>query len=126
MAGSGRTSNSAVSSPIPTISLNTSEPIPEAIVDAPTTHSGHESAQISPEQESEPPEFSVEYNPEVTRALTLHLEHVFMHENPAWCMKISPNGQGMAIGFDESGAAIISDMKTRSNVRSVSEFLAVL
>ena len=68
------------------------------------------------------PEFSVKYNPEAKRALALHLEHVFIYESSAYCVNISPDGQRMAVGFQDSGATIISDMKTRSNVRSVSCF----
>ena len=38
-------------------------------------------------------------------------------------MKISPNRQGMVIGFGNRGATIITDMNTRSNERSVPKFL---
>ena len=115
-AGSSRMS---ISSPaVPTI---TSETIP---ADAPTSESGAERTSISPEPKSEPPEFSVEYNPEIMkRAFDFHLEHVFTHEYPPWSVKISPDGQRMAVGFNDSGATIISETKTRSNDRSVSEFL---
>ena len=123
---SGRTSSPEISgSTVPTIALITSETIPDATADAPTTNSGPEPlpAPISPEPKSEPPEFSVDYNPEVKRTLALHLEHVFAHEYPANCVKMSPDGQRIAVGFQDSGATIISDLKTRSNVRSVSECL---
>ena len=78
-----------------------------------------------PEQtpSSPDPEFSVEYNPEVKRALTLHLEHVFGYKSSAYCVTISPDGRRMAVGFEDSGATIITDMITRLNVRSVSEYL---
>ena len=95
-AGSGPTPNSAISS-------STVSTISDAASDA--------------------PEFSVEYNPEVKRALDLHLEHVFKHEYPAWCVKISPDGQRMAVGYAESGETIINEVKTRSKVRSASNFL---
>ena len=121
MAGSSRTSNSANSSSIPTISLITSETIPGITVDTSTTNPGPEQTRISPKLER--PEFSVEYNPEVKRALTLDLEHVFAYEYPAYCVKISPDGQKLAVGFRDSGEMIISDMRSRSNVRSVSEHL---
>ena len=107
--------------------------IPDAASDAPTTNSSREQTPISSESDkesdkesepdSDPPEFSVEYNPAVKRALDLHLEHVFPHKCPAWSVKITHDGQRMAVGFKESGATIISDMKTRSNVRSVPECL---
>ena len=102
--------NAAISASSVAILLSTSETTPGTAVDTPAMNPG--------------PEFSVEYNPEVKRSLALHLEHVFAHENPAFCMKISPDGQGMAVGFQNSGATIINGSKTRSNVRSVSECLA--
>ena len=118
----GRTSNSAAStSAVPTISPISSETIPGTAIDTSPTNPGPEQTRISPEPDH--PEFSVEYNPEEKRALTLHLEHVFTHESPAYCMKISPDGQRMAVGFRYSGTTIISDLKTGSNVRSVSECL---
>ena len=106
---------------VPATSLSIPETIPDANVDTPVTNSGPEQIQISPKAES--PEFSVEYNPEGKRTLALHLEHVFAHEYPANCVKMSPDGQRIAVGFQGSGATIISDLKTRSNVRSVSECL---
>ena len=111
--------NSATSeSVVPTMSLET---ISYATVDTSSTNPGPKQTRISPKAES--PEFSVEYNPEVKRALAIHLEHVFAHASPAWSVKINPDGQRMAVGFQNSGATIISNMKTRSNVRSVSKFL---
>ena len=109
------------SSSIPAISLSNSEMIPITTVDTSSTNHEPEQSPISPKHDC--PEFSVEYNPEVQRALTLHLEHVFAYESPALCMKISPYGQRAAVGFGHSGATIISDMKTQSNVRSASEYL---
>ena len=84
------------------------------------TNPGPEQTRISPKLER--PDFSVEYNPEVKRALTLHLEHVFTHESPALCSKMSPDGRRTAVGFGHTGATIITDLITRSNVRSVSEY----
>ena len=120
-------SNSATDSSIPVISFTDFERTPGATSDAPITDSIGKSTPISFESEpySEPPEFSVEYNPEVKRTLALHLEHVFVHEYPAYCANISPDGQGMAVGFEDSGATIITDMKTKSNVRSVSRCMIV-
>ena len=117
IAGSARTLNSEISSFTPTISLSASETTHDGIAGAPTTNSDPEPAPISSQPKSEHPEFSVEYNPEVKQVLELHLEHVFTHESPAWCAKISPDGQRMAVGFQSSGATVI---RTKSNVRSVS------
>ena len=125
IAGSGRTSNPEISgSTVSTLVLINSETIPdETTANTSTTSAGCEQTLISSEPESEPPKFSVEYNPDVKRALSLHLEHVFAHESLASCVKISPDGQRMAVGFGNGGATIINDMKTRSKVRSVSECL---
>ena len=106
------------SSSIPAISLSNSETIPGITVDTSATNHDPEQTPSSPD-----PEFSVEYNPEVKRALTLHLEHVFAYESPALCLKISPDGQKLAVGFEDGGETIISDMSSRSNDRSVSEHL---
>ena len=121
---SDSSSNPAIDSSIPGI-LITSETIPGATSDAPVIDPSGKLTPISSESEpdSELPEFSVEYNPEVKRTLALHLEHVFAHASPAFPVKINPDGQRMAVGFEDSGATIISDTKTRSNVRSVSECL---
>ena len=106
---------------IPAISLSTSESISDIAVHTPVTNSGPEQSRISPKAES--PKFSVEHNPEVKRTLALHLEHVFTHESRVLCVKISPDGQRMAVGSEYSEATNIYDMKSRSNVRSVSESL---
>ena len=106
------------SSSIPAISLSNSETIPGITVDTSAIIHEPEQTPFSPD-----PEFSVEYNPEVKRALTLHLEHVFAYESPPLCLKISPDGQKLAVGFENSGETIISDMRSRSNDRSVSEHL---
>ena len=113
--------DSSNSSSIPTILLNNSETIHNTTVNTLEMNLDSEQTPISPEPDR--PEFSVEYNPEVKRPLDLHLEHVFAYECPAYSVKISPGGQRMAVGFGHSGATIIRDMKTQSNVRSVSEYL---
>ena len=112
-----------ISSTIRNISLSNSERIRDAFADAPTTNSDRVPAPISAEPKFEPPEFSVEYNPEVKQVLALHPEHVFTHESRAFCVKISPDGQRIAVGYQNSRATIISDLKTRSNVRSASEYI---
>ena len=109
------------SSSIPAISLITSEMIPCITVDTPATNNVPEQSPISPKPDR--PEFSVEYNPEAKRALDLRLEHVFAYDFFPFCMKISPDGQKLAVGLGSSGETIICDMKTRSNVRSVSKCL---
>ena len=99
---------------------NTSEIIHQTTVNTPAMNSGFEQTPSSPEPKSELPEFSVVYNPEVNRALHLHLAHVFTHESPAICVKTSPDGQRIAVGYSGSGKTVINEVKTRSNVRSVS------
>ena len=102
--------------------------IPEISLSTPATNSGSEqasvSSSVSTEPDSEPPKFSVVYNPEVKRALDLHLAHVFTQEPPtAFSLKISPDGQRIAVGCLDSGKTVISDVKTRLNTWSVSEYL---
>ena len=117
-ASSGSSAISAISSSIPSISLKTSETVPDTTIDISATNPAE---QIPPKVEL--PEFSVEFNPEVERILALHLEHVFAHEYPAYCANMSPDGQSMAVGFQYSGRTVIYDMKSRSNVWSVSKCL---
>ena len=107
-------------SSIPAISLSNFETIPVSTVDTPATNNVPEQSPISPKPDR--PKFSVEYNPEVQQALTLYLEHVFAYESPALCLKISPGGRRTAVGFGHTGATIITDLITRTNVRSVSEY----
>ena len=112
------------SSPMAKVTNNVSPIISETIhhttTDTPAMNSGSEH---NPDPKSELPEFSVVYNPEVKRVLDLHLMHVFTHESAAYCMKMSPDGQRIAVGFLDDGKTIISEVKTRSNIRSVFECL---
>ena len=96
-----------------------SETIHHTTIDTPAMISGSEH---NPEPKSELPEFFVVYNPEVKRALDLHLMHVFTNESRAHCVKVSPDGQRIAVGFHDDGKAIISEVKTRLNIRSVFEY----
>ena len=92
----------------------------------PTTKSGPELELKTPNShqlKSEHPKFSVEYNPQVKRSIDLHLEHVFTHESPAFCVKISPDSRRIAVGSRDTGETIIYEVKTRSNVRSLSSSL---
>ena len=110
----GPASSAEIPSAIPTISLNTVEAIPDTTALTPATSHDSDPISISPE-------FSAVYNSEVKRALDFRLEHVIAHESPAFCTKLSPDGQRIAVGFSRSGKTILDEAKTRSNVRSVSE-----
>ena len=118
--GTGGSSDSQISISVPATSLSTPETIPGTTLDTPVPnpHSELETPD-SPKLISGLPEFSVEYNPEVKRAFDLHLEHVFAHESPAFCMRMSPDGQRMAVGCQTSGETVVSEMRTKSKVRSV-------
>ena len=117
---SGDLANSEISRAVPATSLSTSETMPDTTLDTPVTNPGLDLEP--PKPKSELSEFSVEYNPEVKRTFDLHLEHVLPHESRAWCVKISPDGQRMAVGLDDSGATIMTEVKTKLNVWLVSEF----
>ena len=119
-AGSGDTFNSETSNSIPNISLTAPETIFDPPVDTPVDS---EQTPISfPEPESQRPDFSVVYNLEVERTLDLRLARIFTHDSP-FCMKMSPDGQRIAVGVLSLGKTVINDVKTGSNVRSVSECL---
>ena len=111
-AGAGGTSsNSEMLSPIPN---STSETTFNTTVDAPGTNSGSKQTPISLKLESKLPEFSVVYNPEGKRALDLRLAHVFTQKCSALCVKMSPDGQRIAVGSEKT---FIHEVKTRSNIR---------
>ena len=116
----GYTSDSAVSNSLTTVPLSTSETLPDTPVDTFAPNTGpKQTSELKPELS----EFLIEYNPEVKRALDIRLVHVFTHESPIFSMKISPDGQKIAVGIAGAGKAIINEVKTKSNVRSVSEAL---
>ena len=119
-AGSGGTSNSSL---IPKVQTNNTSGMTHQTTVVTPANSAHEQTHSSSDPKSELPEFSVVYNPAVNRALHLHLAHVFIREYPAFCVKMSPDGQRIAVGQIDSGKTVIHDVKTRSNVRSVSGYL---
>ena len=123
-SSSGDTYNSKNLSSIPKLSPTTPETIFDPLIDTPATASGSEQAPISsPEPESKHPKPSVVYNLEVKRTLDLHLSQVFAHDSP-FCMKISPDGQKIAVGALSLGKTVISEVNTGSKVRSVLEHLS--
>ena len=95
--------------------LSTSRPTPTS-----TYHDPNENL-ISSEQKPKPPQWSVVYHPELERALELHLVHVFMYDSPVYCVKMSPDGQRLAVGPGGEGKIYLHDMQTGSIIRLVSE-----
>ena len=86
-----------------------------------TIHPGPNEDHISPEQKPEPPQWSVVYNPEVERALDLQLAHSFTYDSEAYCVKMSPDGQRLAVGLAYDGTTYINESKTGSNIWQVSQ-----
>ena len=78
---------------------------------------------ISAEPKLKPPNWSVVYHPEVKRAFNLHLAHAFTHDSPVYCVKISPDGQRLAVGLAGDGKTHIFELQTGSNIWLVSEHL---
>ena len=74
----------------------------------------------SPKQKYEPPKWSVAYNPDVERALDLHLAHTFKYDSPANCVKMSPDGQKLAVGLRDNGKTYLCELRTGSNIWLVS------
>ena len=75
---------------------------------------------IPPKEKPEPPKWSVVYNPRVERVLELHLAHVFKYDSPANCVKISPDGQRLAVAVLGNGKIYLKELKTGANIRLVS------
>ena len=61
------------------------------------------------------------YHPEVNRALDLRLAHKFTYDSPVFCVKISPDGQRLAVG--DRGKTYLNELQTGSNIWSVLESL---
>ena len=108
------TSNSsAMSSSIPRVPINNLSLGDSETPDTASTDS------LSPKPTSGLPKFWVVYNPEVKQRLVFHLAHVFIHEPSALCVEISPDGLRIATRLSGRRKTLISEVKTRSNVRSV-------
>ena len=69
---------------------------------------------LIPEEKSTPPRWSVVYHPEAERALNLHLAHEFTYKGSANCVKMSPDGQRLAVGGD--GPTYLYELETGSNI----------
>ena len=91
----------------------------------PSTHSGSNKDIVSPEQETTPSNWSVVYNPDVEQALDLHLAHAFTYDSPLCCIKMSPDGQRLAVGLSAAGKTYINEFETGSDVWLVSEPLVL-
>ena len=102
----------SLSDPSGSENLGTSEATP--------TH--HEEMIISPKSEAELPKWSVVHHVDGKQAIDLHSANVITYESPVYCVKISPDGQRLAIGLDE-GKTYINDLKTGSNISLASERL---
>ena len=90
--------------------LSSSETTPSPI------HPGPNEGTISSQQNFEPPQWSVVYNPEVRRALDLQLAHTFTYGSAAQCVKMSPDGHRLAVGLGSDGKTYINDLETGSNI----------
>ena len=75
---------------------------------------------VSSAKEPEQPKWSVIYDPEVKQALDLHLAHTFKYDSPVRSVKMSPNGQTIAIGLENEGKTFINELRTGSSIWLVS------
>ena len=57
------------------------------------------------------PKWSVEYHPEAERVLDLHLAHAFTYDSAVHCVKISPDGERLAVGLS-SGKTYLNELGT--------------
>ena len=69
---------------------------------------------ISSEQKPKFPMWSVVYHPEVKQALELHLAHTFTYDAEVYCVKMSPDGQRLAVGGE--GNTYLNELQTGSNI----------
>ena len=76
---------------------------------------------ISPEQKFNPPNWSVVYNPKVERTLDVDLAHAFTYDSSVYCVKMSPDGQRLAVGLQGNGKTCLYELQTGSNIWLVSE-----
>ena len=134
-AGQGSIGAASVSAPIPSHPLaappHTEKPLPvppdPGVVNDPSssqstptpTHPGPNEDMVSPEEKPKPPTWSVVHHPKVERALTLHLAHTFRHYCSVQAIKMSPDGQRLAVGGD--GPTYIYELETGSIIKLVSE-----
>ena len=85
------------------------------------THPGPNGDMVSSGKKPKPPQWSVEYHTEVERALDLRLAHAFTYDFRVYCVKMSHDGQRLAVGLGGDGKTYLYEMKTGSNIGSVSE-----
>ena len=96
--------------------LGSSRTTPSAIADY-----GPHVDIISPEQKTRSPKWSVVYHPEVERAIELHLAHTFTYDSPGRRIKMSPDGQRLAVGLLGDGKTYLKELETGSNIWLASE-----
>lgn len=84
------------------------------------THPGPDEEIIIPPQLNSEPKWSVAYRPEVRQALDLRLAHTFVYKSPVSCVKMSPDGQRLAMGLAFDGKTYINEVKTGKNIWCVS------
>jgi hypothetical protein len=65
---------------------------PSLIIEAPTNA---DSSQPNPD----PPDWSVEYNPDINKSLSLHLANTFTFTDVVFCTKFSRDGKYLAVGL---------------------------
>ena len=79
---------------------------------------------VSPGQKPDrpdPPHWSLLYDPEVERALDLQLTHTFKYDSPPHCVKMSPDGQSLAVGLGGDGKTCIYELETGTNIWLVTQ-----
>ena len=91
----------------------------------PLTRPGPIKDTNSPKHKPEPPRWSVANNPEVERALDLQLVNTFKYDTAANCVKMSPNGQRLAVALGSNGKTCLYELQTGSKIWLVSVFLVL-
>ena len=60
------------------------------------------------------PMWSVEHNPKLKQSIDLQIAHVLTYDASVYCMKLSPDGQKIAMGLQMNGKTYINDLKSGS------------
>ena len=77
-------------------------------------HPGPNEGILSPEQKPTPLNWSVVYNPDIEQALDLRLAHALPYDSTVYCIKMSPDGQRLAVGLGGIGKTYINELETGS------------
>ena len=85
-----------------------------------STPSPDEGATVSSEPKAELPELSIEYHPKAKRVFEFNLEKVTTYRVPLSCVSMSPDGNRVAIGFND-GTTYLNDLKSGAKIWLVSD-----